>query len=131
MHTSNGAVDRTVRVIWVRHGETADNARHVIQVRRAAPLRLGPPKANGIGVLLAVCSCYQGHIDTPLNDNGIKQSKATKEALKDVKIDLCFTSDLQRARKTAEVILEDYHNGTPLVVDKRIKEKVYHRAFFV
>lgn len=69
----------------------------------------------------------QGHIDTPLNDNGIKQSKATKELLKDVKIDICFTSDLQRAKKTAEIILEDHHTETPLIVDKRIKEKVaYH-----
>lgn len=70
----------------------------------------------------------QGHIDTPLNGNGIKQSQATKELLKDVQIDLCFTSDLQRARRTAEIILEDYHNDTRLVVDKRIKEKVNHHS---
>ncbi|KAK9896655.1 phosphoglycerate mutase-like protein, partial [Cystobasidium minutum MCA 4210] len=79
----------------IRHGETADNARHIIQ----------------------------GHIDTPLNETGIKQSQATKDLLRDVKIDVCFTSDLQRAKKTAEIILEDYHPDTPLIVDKRIKEK--------
>lgn len=56
---------------------------------------------------------------------GIRQSQATKDHLKDVQIDLCFTSDLQRAKKTAEIILED-HPDTPLIVDKRIKEKVGH-----
>jgi broad specificity phosphatase PhoE len=57
---------------------------------------------------------------------GIRQSMATRELLKDTKIDICFTSDLQRAHKTAELILEKYHQDTPLVVDKRIKEKVRH-----
>jgi len=32
MHMSDGLVERTVKVIWIRHGETADNARHIIQV---------------------------------------------------------------------------------------------------
>lgn len=32
MQALDGAAERTVRVIWVRHGETADNARHIIQV---------------------------------------------------------------------------------------------------
>lgn len=48
----------------------------------------------------------------------------TQERLKDTKIDVCFTSDLQRASRTAEIILEDYHADTPLIVDPRIKEKV-------
>jgi len=44
---------------------------------------------------------------------------------------MCFTSDLQRAKRTAEIILEDHHSETPLVVDKRIKEKVRsYTAYF-
>lgn len=37
---------------------------------------------------------------------------------------MCYTSDLVRASKTAEVILKDYHTDTPVVVDGRIKEQV-------
>lgn len=67
-------------IIAVRHGETV---------------------ANKQGVL-------QGQLDTPLNETGILQARAVSERLKKRKFDLAFTSDLNRAVTTANIIAEHH-----------------------
>lgn len=62
----------------------------------------------------------QGRSDIPLNEYGIQLAKETKEGLKDVKFDLAFTSPLQRAKKTAEILLEG--QTVELIEEKRIIE---------
>ncbi|OGG15155.1 hypothetical protein A2773_04670 [Candidatus Gottesmanbacteria bacterium RIFCSPHIGHO2_01_FULL_39_10] len=47
----------------------------------------------------------QGHGDSPLTAKGLKQIQKTAQKLKDVKFDAAFSSDLLRAKKTAEIIL--------------------------
>lgn len=47
---------------------------------------------------------YQGRIDTPLNENGIKQAFLLGEALSDEGIDVIFSSPLRRALDTAKII---------------------------
>lgn len=46
----------------------------------------------------------QGHTDIPLNENGIRQAKKLYEKLKDIRFNAIFSSDLLRAKQTAEVI---------------------------
>jgi len=82
------------RVFIVRHGETAWN------------------KDNRM----------QGWLDIPLNDLGISQARLTAEALKDTPLDRAFTSDLQRASKTAEIILE-HHPGVRLEKHQWLRER--------
>lgn len=60
----------------VRHGETDWNARGVIQ----------------------------GHVDIPLNSSGKEQATALGKQLDMVDFDLVFSSDLKRAKETAELI---------------------------
>ena len=48
----------------------------------------------------------QGQVNIPLNDRGKEQAKQAAKHLKDVEIDICYTSPLVRARQTAEIILE-------------------------
>lgn len=71
------------RIYLVRHGETAWNAG----------------------------GKFQGHSDVPLSDRGREQAKALASRLKSLKIDAFYSSDLSRARETAEILAEP-HQGT-------------------
>lgn len=62
----------------------------------------------------------QGHLDIPLNENGIRQAERARDELQDLKIDIIYSSPLSRARQTAEIINEKH--GSKLVFDDRIKE---------
>lgn len=67
----------TSTIYIVRHGETEHNI-------------------NGIA---------QGHTDSPLTPDGIKQATDLSFMFKDIQFDMAFASDLSRAYKTAEIIL--------------------------
>lgn len=62
----------------------------------------------------------QGRTDIPLNENGRKMAEEAHEEYKDLHIDKCFCSPLQRARKTAEIVLKG--RDIPIIVDDRLKE---------
>lgn len=62
----------------------------------------------------------QGSADIPLAKEGERLAKLTGEALKEIPFDICFSSPLMRARRTAELILGD--RKTPIILDKRIQE---------
>ena len=83
-----------MKLYVVRHGETVWNELHKVQ----------------------------GEADIPLAENGILLAEKTGEALKNVPFDLCFTSPLVRARKTAELILAKQQREVPVIEDKRIQE---------
>lgn len=51
---------------------------------------------------------YQGQIDAPLSAKGRLQAAAIRERLRDEPFTSCYTSTLQRARVTAEIILEEH-----------------------
>ncbi len=52
-----------------------------------------------------VKSIIQGHSDIPLNENGVSQAKKIAEKMTNVKFDAVFSSDLVRAKRTAEIIV--------------------------
>ena len=60
----------------VRHGETSFNHRGI----------------------------YQGHQDIPLNDRGRQQARLVGEKLKEARCHFLWSSDLSRARETAQII---------------------------
>ncbi|KAG7448246.1 phosphoglycerate mutase-like protein [Guyanagaster necrorhizus] len=66
------------RIYLVRHGETEANRREIVQ----------------------------GQLDTHLNESGIEQAALVSEALQKISFDEGYSSDLSRASKTAEMILE-------------------------
>jgi len=47
---------------------------------------------------------FQGHLDIPLNEEGRRQATRLIPALKHVGIDCILSSDLMRARETAEIV---------------------------
>lgn len=89
---------RACRLCLVRHGETAWNTERRLQ----------------------------GHIDIPLNDNGLAQAEATARSLHGAAFAALYSSDLQRARQTAAAITR--HHGLDAAPDQRLRER--HYGFF-
>ena len=63
----------------------------------------------------------QGHTDTPLNDHGRRQARALAGRLADDGIDAVYSSDLSRARETAEIVGERL--GLHVVLDTALRER--------
>jgi alpha-ribazole phosphatase len=63
---------------------------------------------------------WQGQADVPLNQNGLDQANRTADLLEDQPIAAIYTSDLQRARRTAEILAEKKH--IPVKIDPRLRE---------
>lgn len=81
-------------ILLARHGETDDNV---------PPLR------------------FQGRRDTPLNDTGRRQAAALAERLAGEEIGSLWSSDLSRARETAEIVSGALGLGEP-ALDERLSE---------
>lgn len=80
-------------LILIRHGETQWNAQ----------------------------SRIQGHIDTSLSDAGLTQVRALVRGLRAEALAAVYTSDLARARETAQPLAHD--KGLELRVDPRLRER--------
>ena len=66
-----------VRFILIRHGQTRENLLHILQ----------------------------GQMDTELDETGIAQAHTTAEAIRNLPIDIAFSSDLKRAMLTTQIAL--------------------------
>jgi broad specificity phosphatase PhoE len=64
---------------------------------------------------------WQGHSDTHLNDVGREQAAQLAAELNGV--DVVYSSDLARARETADILAE--HLGLPVRVDPRLRERSF------
>ena len=62
----------------------------------------------------------QGKHDIPLNENGIELAKITAAAIKDIPIDVIYSSPLTRAITTAEIIREG--RTADIIIDNRLEE---------
>ena len=63
---------------------------------------------------------WQGWADPPLNDTGRAQARTLSEQLRGVPFDAVYSSDLQRAFETAEIVAEPH--GVPVVTDPGLRE---------
>jgi probable phosphoglycerate mutase len=84
-------------ILLIRHGETAWNAERRLQ----------------------------GHLDIPLNAEGERQAALLGTALAGEAIDHVLSSDLGRARQTAEAILRARGATTAVQVDPQLRERCY------
>jgi len=62
----------------------------------------------------------QGHLDVPLNDFGRSQARALIAPLRRLSIESILSSDLSRARETAEIIAQTL--GLPMALDEGLRE---------
>ena len=63
----------------------------------------------------------QGHTDRPLSDYGRRQAQELAGELEDEELKAIYSSDLVRARGTAEIVGERL--GLPVVLDPDLREK--------
>jgi probable phosphoglycerate mutase len=63
---------------------------------------------------------FQGHANPPLNEAGRAQARELAEQLAPVAIDVVYSSDLERARETAEIVAA--RKRLPLTVDVGLRE---------
>lgn len=85
----------TTRLCIVRHGETAWNAEHRVQ----------------------------GQLDVPLNAIGQAQALAAAKVLASERFDVIYSSDLQRARQTAEPAASAL--GREVLLERDLRERHY------
>ena len=88
-------LEPATRIVVIRHGETAWNTE----------------------------SRIQGHTDIPLNDTGLWQADRVAHALRTEPLQAVYSSDLQRARATAEAIAQAQTQHTPLTLDEALRER--------
>lgn len=82
---------------------------------RLTIVRHGETDWNGAGRIM-------GHLDLPLNANGIEQARRVAGRLASKSIDAIVTSDLGRAAETARAIA-GVHPGASWVTDPRFRER--------
>jgi uncharacterized phosphatase len=63
---------------------------------------------------------YQGWADPPLNDTGRAQARELADQLRSTPFDAVYSSDLRRARETAEILAEPH--GVPVIVEPGLRE---------
>lgn len=62
----------------------------------------------------------QGHADPSLNETGRRQARALAERLAGVRVDAIYSSDLARARETAEILAASF--DAPVRFDAALRE---------
>jgi broad specificity phosphatase PhoE len=63
---------------------------------------------------------YQGWADPPLNDTGRAQARTLAAHLRSTPFDAVYSSDLRRARETAEIVAAPH--GVPVIVEPGLRE---------
>ncbi len=62
-----------------------------------------------------------GQTERNLNETGIKQAEETKNKLQNIKYDMVICSPMNRAKQTAEIIING--KDMPIIFDERLRER--------
>lgn len=65
-------------------------------------------------------SRFQGSADIELSPEGVKQAESLAERFADVRLDMIYASDLQRAEKTADIVAKQH--GININTEARLRE---------
>ncbi len=68
---------------------------------------------------------WHGLTDIPLNEEGKAQARQAAQAIKDLKIDTAYTSELSRTKQTYQEICNSLSLSCPIVHDKALNERDY------
>ncbi len=68
---------------------------------------------------------WQGHTDIPLNEQGRREVRIAAEAIKNLKIDTAYTSDLSRTKQTYQEICDSLNLTCPVIAHTALSERDY------
>lgn len=68
---------------------------------------------------------FTGWVDVPLTAQGVQEALSAGEKLKDITVDVAYTSNLQRAQRTLALILEGMGREVPTIRDEALNERHY------
>lgn len=68
---------------------------------------------------------FTGWVDVPLTSEGREQARRAGEMLRDHPFDIAYTSELQRAQVTLDIILEHSGHDVPVIRNKALNERMY------
>lgn len=85
-----------------------------MSVKRVVFIRPGETEWNKIGR-------WQGIVAIPLNMHGIAQAKRLAKFVRNINLDVIYSSDLRRAKDTAAVLSE--YTNVPFHYDERLRER--------
>ncbi len=68
----------------------------------------------------------QGHTDIPLNQNGLEQAIRLSQKIKEINMEVVYSSDLARAKITGETVAGSL--AIPIFYDQRLREMSYGEA---
>ena len=68
---------------------------------------------------------FTGWVDVPLTAKGVDEALAAGARLKGISIDVAYTSGLQRAQRTLDLILEGMGVTVPIIRDGALNERHY------
>jgi len=89
--------NKLTTIYIVRHGETEFNVERIMQ----------------------------GHVDSPLTKKGLEQAKYIANKFKDIKFKAVFSSDLPRAKRTAEIIT--LYKKIAVITSRILRERCWGR----
>lgn len=68
---------------------------------------------------------FTGWVDVPLTDKGVDEALAAGVRLKGISVDVAYTSGLQRAQRTLDLILQGMGVQVPIIRDSALNERHY------
>lgn len=69
---------------------------------------------------------FTGWVDVPITEKGAEEARRAGRELKGIKFDLAFTSELQRAQQTLDILLKESGQAKiPIEKDKALNERHY------
>lgn len=69
---------------------------------------------------------FTGWVDVPITEKGAQEAVRAGRELKGLKFDVAFTSELQRAQQTLDILLKESGQGpVPIHKDKALNERHY------
>jgi 2,3-bisphosphoglycerate-dependent phosphoglycerate mutase len=68
---------------------------------------------------------FTGWVDVPLTEKGVDEALSAGKRLKGTTVDVAYTSGLQRAQRTLDLILEGMETTVPIIRDGALNERHY------